>query len=98
MPRPNFGSHGAPQKARDVKKSAQILPRTVKWGMSAGNDLFTGAKILFVPVAALGGTVACVTSGLFNTIANLFRHGDEIVIKKGTYFNIILLSTLDIPS
>ena len=84
--------------ARDVKKSAQILPRTVKWGMSAGNDLFTGAKILFVPVAALGGTVACVGSSAYNIVADLFKHGDEIIIKRGTLFNIILLSTLDVPS
>lgn len=83
---------------RDLKKAGQILPRTVKWATSAGDDLFVGAKVLFVPVAAIGGTVACICSGTYNTIANLFRKGDEIIIKRGTEFNIILLSTLDIPS
>lgn len=82
----------------DLKKSGAILPKTVKWGATAGDDLFKGAKILFVPVAAVSGTVATVLSGTYNIIANLFEHGDEIVIKKGTYFNIILLSKLDIPS
>lgn len=84
--------------SKDLKKSGQILPRTVKWGNSAGDHLFKGAKYIFVPVAAVGGTVACVSSGAYNIIADLFRHGDEIIIKKGTNFNIILLSTLDIPS
>ena len=84
--------------ARDVKKAGQIVPRTVKWGASAGDDLFKGAKILFVPVAAVGGVVACVGSSVYNTVADLFRHGDEIIIKKGVKFDIILLSTLDIPS
>ena len=83
---------------RDLKKAGQIVPRTVKWGASAGDELFKGAKFLFVPVAAVGGVVACVGSGVYNTLADLFRHGDEIIIKKGTNFNIILLSTLDIPS
>lgn len=82
----------------DLKKSGSILPRTIKWGKTAGDDLFTGAKILFVPVACVGGTVAMVGSGAYNIVADLFRHGDEIVIKKGTAFNIILLSTLDVPS
>jgi hypothetical protein len=83
---------------QDLVKSAKILPKTIKWGATAGDELFTGAKILFVPVAFVGGTVAMVGSGVYNTIANLFRHGDEIVIRKGTIFNIILLSRLDVPS
>lgn len=82
----------------DLKKSGQILPKTVKWGASAGDDLFKGAKILFVPVATIGGTVAMICSGTYSIISNLFEHGDEIIIKKGTIFNIILLSKLDVPS
>lgn len=82
----------------DLKKSGSILPRTINWGKTAGDDLFTGAKILFVPVAFVGGTIATAGSGVYNIIADLFRHGDEIVIKRGTVFNIILLSTLDVPS
>ncbi len=84
--------------ARDTKKAAQIVPKTIKWGTTAGDDLFKGAKIIFVPVAATGGVIACTCSTIYNTIANLFRHGDEIVIKKGTNFDIILLDTLEIPS
>lgn len=83
---------------RDAKKSGKIVGRTIKWGKTAGDDLFVGAKLIFVPVAALGGTVACVSSTAYNAVADLFRTGDEIVIKKGTVFNIILLSTLDVPS
>ena len=83
---------------RDWKKAGQIVPRTIKWGATSGDELFKGAKILFIPVAALGGSIACVGSGVYNTIADLFRHGDEIIIDKGSEFNIILLKTLDIPS
>lgn len=82
----------------DLKKSGAIFPRTVKWGTTAGDDLFTGAKYLFVPLAAVGGGVATVCSGAYNIVANLFEHGDEVVIKKGSVFNIILLFKLDIPS
>ena len=84
--------------ARDVKKSGQIVPRTIKWGATAGDELFKGAKILYVPVAAIGGVIACAGSSVYNTIADLFRHGDEVVIKKGAEFSIILLQTLEIPS
>jgi len=84
--------------ARDTKKAGKIVPRTVKWGKTAGDDLFKGARFIFVPVAALGGCVACAGSTVYNTFADLFRHGDEIIIKKGTDFDIILLSKLEIPS
>ena len=84
--------------ASDVKKSVQIVPRTVKWGMTSGDELFTGAKYIFVPIAAIGGSVACVGSSVYSVVADLFKHGDEIIIKRGTIFNIILLSNLDVPS
>lgn len=83
---------------RDLKKAGQIVPRTVKWGQTAGDDVFKGAKFIFVPIAAVGGCVACVGSGAYNIIADLFRHGDEIIIKKDAVFEIILLGTLEIPS
>jgi len=84
--------------ARDVKKAGRIVPRTIKWGATSGDNLFVGAKYLFIPVAAAGGVIACIGSSVYNTIADLFRHGDEVIIKKDTLFNILLLSTLEIPS
>ena len=91
------GNYFSATKA-DLKKSGSILPKTVKWGATAGDDLFKGAKILFVPISAVAGTIATVCSGGYNIISNLFEHGDEIIIKKGTTFNIILLAKLDVPS
>ena len=83
---------------RDIKKAGQIVPRTVKWGETAGDNLFKGAKYVFIPVSAIGGVFACAGSAVYNTIADLFRHGDEIIIKKGEVFEILLLATLEIPS
>lgn len=82
----------------DLKKSGQIVSKTVKWGITAKDNVFQGAQVVAVPVAAVGGVVACVCSGVYNTVADLFRHGDEIIIEKGAVFDIILLSTLEIPS
>lgn len=83
---------------RDVKKAGSIPKRTIQWGKTSGDNLFVGAKFLFVPVSALGGAVACVGSSVYNTVADLFRHGDEIIIKRDTVFDILLLSTLEMPS
>ncbi len=80
--------------AKDVKKSGQYVPNAIKWGQSKGDK----AKYVLVPLGAIGGSVACVGASVYNTVADLFRHGDEIVIKKDTIFNVILLSKLDVPS
>ena len=82
----------------DVKRAGQIVPRTIKWGATSGDNLFTGAKYVFIPVSALGGTLACVGSSVYNTVADLFRKGEEIVIPKGVEFDIILTSDLEIPN
>jgi len=79
---------------KDAKKSGQLVTRSINWGKSTGENI----KYVVVPFAALGGGIACVGSTVYNTVADLFRHGDEIIIKKGTHFNIILLSELNIPS
>lgn len=83
---------------RDWKKSGAIVSKTVNWGKTAKDNVFNGAQLIAVPVAAVGGVAACAVSGVYNTFADLFRHGDEIIIKKGANFDIILLSTIEIPS
>lgn len=82
----------------DVINAGKIVPRTVNWGKTSDDTLFKGAKFVFVPLAALGGSVACVGSSVYNTVADLFRRGDEIIIKKGSEFDILILSNLEIPN
>ena len=81
---------------RDVKNSGKIVKNSINWAEDTGDDLFTGAKYVLVPISAIGGSIACVSVSGFSTIADLFKKGDEVVLKKGAPFTIILLSTLDI--
>lgn len=83
---------------KDAVKAGKIVPRTINWGKTSDDTLFKGAKFVFVPVAAISGGIACVGSTVYNTVADLFRHGDEIIIKKGSLFDILILSNLEIPN
>ena len=69
----------------------------MSWGVSRGDEWFNGADYIAVPFAAVGSSVACVCTCLYSTVADLFKHGDEIIIKKNAPFDIMILSTLDIP-
>ena len=80
--------------ARDARNSKQYVTKSINWGKSKGGNI----QYVLVPLGAVGGGIACVSSSIFNTFADLFKHGDEIIIKKGTKFNILLLSDLDVPS
>ena len=73
--------------SKDLKRAGKYIPSAIKFGASSGEHVFPGSQIIFVPLGFVGGTVACLCSGTYNIIANLFRHGDEIIIKKGTNFN-----------
>ena len=83
---------------KDAKNSTKYVSKSINWGKTAGDKMFTGAKYVLVPVGAVGGGIACAGNAVYNTVADLFRHGDEIIIKKDDSFNIIILQKLNIPS
>ena len=83
---------------KDVKKSGQLVSKSVNWGRTTGDKMFKGARYVLIPIGAIGGSFACAGSATYNTIADLFRHGDEVIIKKDDTFDIIILKELEIPS
>lgn len=83
---------------KDLQDSGEMVSNAVEWGRDTGDDLFEGARYIFIPIGAVGGTIGCVAKSAYSTVANIFRHGNEIIIKKGAIFSIILLHELVIPS
>ncbi len=78
-------------------KSGEIIKKSVNWGVNSGEELFSGGKYLVTPFAAIGGTVAGGGYLVFDSIADLFRKGQTVVITKGQRFSILLLEPLDVP-
>lgn len=83
---------------KDAKNSTKYLKNSINWGKNTSKTIFNGAEYIFVPIGAIGGSIACAGSTIFNTFADLFRNGDEIIIKKNDTFDIIILKDLKIPS
>jgi len=78
-------------------KSTDIVKDTTQWGLNAGSELFTGGQYVLTPIAAVGGTVAAGGYLIVDSIADLFRKGDEVIINYGQPFDILLLEPLDVP-
>lgn len=81
----------------NADKSGEIIAKSVDWGVNSGEELFKGGKFLITPFAALGGTVVGAGYLIGDSIADLFRKGQTIVITKGQRFTIMLLEPLDVP-
>lgn len=77
--------------------AVEYVQKSTQWGLNAGEKLFKGATIITTPVGAIGGTVFGVGYIFYETIADLFKKGDEVLINQGEKFDIILLDYLDIP-
>lgn len=73
------------------------VQRSTQWGLNAGDKLFPGATIITTPVGAIGGTIFGVGYIFYETIADLFKKGDEVIINQGEKFDIMLLDYLDVP-
>ncbi len=82
---------------RNVKKSGKIITNTTKWGISSGEELFSGGRFLVTPFAAIGGTIGGGAYLVGDSIIDLFRKGHDVVIDQGIVFDIILLEPLDVP-
>ncbi len=81
----------------NADKSGGIIKKSVNWGIYSGEELFTGGKYLVTPFAAIGGTVAGAGYLIGDSIIDLFRKGQDIIITKGQNFSIMLLEPLDVP-
>ena len=82
---------------RNAQKSGKIITKTTKWGISSGEELFTGGRFLVTPFAAIGGTIGGGAYLVGDSIIDLFRKGHDIIIDQGIVFDIILLQPLDVP-
>lgn len=82
---------------RNVKKSGDIVAGATNWGIDTGDDLFKGGKYLLTPIGAVAGVFGGAIYLVGDSIIDIFRRGNEVIINQGQPFNIILIKGLDVP-
>jgi hypothetical protein len=83
--------------AQNWHKSVDIVKNTTLWGVKSGEKLFQGGEILVTPIAAAGGVIGGGFYFVGDSIIDLFRKGNEVVINQDKVFDILLLDNLDVP-
>lgn len=91
------GNYGYALK-QNVKRSGEIIKNSTDWGIKVGEDKMGGyLQYITTPIAAVGGTFGAGAYLVGDSVADLFRKGQEVVIPHGTNFNVYLQQDLDVP-
>ena len=77
-------------------KSKDITVRSTNYGLSVKDD-HPGLQFLTTPFCAAGGFIGGVGYFIGDSIADMFRKGQDVYIKKGEIINVTLVNPIDIP-
>lgn len=79
-------------------KTVDITTTATDYGMDIGEDVLYGAaRILTVPVCALGGAIGGGAYWLGDSVADMFRKGKDVEFNQDETLTVILTQPIDVP-
>ena len=90
----NLGYGEAVQKNYDRAK--EITKNATEYGLSVGDD-HPGLQYLTTPFCAIGGFIGGVGYFLGDSVADMFRKGEDVYIKAGNILTVRLVNPIDVP-
>lgn len=93
-----YGSKGYGEAIqKNWAKTVEITKNATQFGMNAGEDAFTGAQYITTPVCAVGGAFGGGAYFVGDSIIDLFRKGEDVILKQGTVLDVTLTNPIDVP-
>ena len=77
-------------------KAVEITKNSTNYGLKAG-DSAPGIQYLTTPICAIGGFIGGVGYWIGDSVADMFRKGQDVYINKGDILAVKLLNPIDIP-
>lgn len=90
----NLG-YGEAVKA-NYQRGVEMTKNAVDYGMKAGESA-PGIQYMTAPLCAIGGFIGGVGYFIGDSVADMFRKGQEVCINKGDVLYVKLLEPIDIP-
>lgn len=78
-------------------KTVDITKSATQFGMDLGEDAFTGAVYLTAPICAAGGAFGGGAYLVGDSIIDLFRKGEDVLLNQGTILDVMLTNPIDVP-
>lgn len=78
-------------------KTVEIAQKSTQFGVDIGEDSFTGAVYLTAPVCAIGGAFGGGAYLVGDSVIDLFRKGEDVIINQGAILDVMLTNPIDVP-
>lgn len=93
-----YGSKGYGEAIqKNWSRTVEITKNATQFGLNAGEDAFTGAQYITTPICAVGGAFGGGAYFVGDSIIDLFRKGDDVILKQGSVLDVTLTNPIDIP-
>ena len=93
-----FGSKGYGEALKkNWAKTVEITQNSTQFGVDLGEDAFTGAVYLTAPICAIGGAFGGGAYLVGDSIIDLFRKGQDVILNQGTILDVMLSYPIDVP-
>ncbi|MCD8378344.1 MAG: hypothetical protein LUB59_06115 [Candidatus Gastranaerophilales bacterium] len=77
-------------------KTCDITKVSTNYGKRAKN-VIPGSQFVTTPICALGGAIGGFCYLVGDSVADLFKKGDEVTLLKGSILEVILTQPIDVP-
>lgn len=81
---------------KNYERGVEITKKATNYGLSAG-DSAPGIQYLTTPICAFGGFIGGVGYLVGDSVADMFRKGQDVYINKGDVLSVKLTTPIDIP-
>ncbi len=80
----------------NFEKGVNITKKTTEYGWTVGDD-HPGLQYITTPFCAVGGFIGGIGYWFGDSVADMFRKGQEVYILKGDVLNVQLINPIDVP-
>lgn len=93
-----YGSKGYGEALKkNWKEAVEITQNAAQFGSDIGEDAFTGANYITTPLCAVGGAFGGGVYLVGDSVIDLFRKGDDVILNQGAILDVILTNPIDVP-
>lgn len=93
-----FGSKGYGEALKkNWTKTVEITKNATQFGVDIGDSAFSGAVYLTAPICAAGGAFGGGAYFVGDSIIDLFRKGEDVMLNQGTILDVMLSYPIDVP-
>lgn len=92
-----YGSKGYGEALKtNWNNSVEITKNATQFGVDAG-DAIPGLVYLTAPICAVGGAFGGGAYLVGDSVIDLFRKGQDVILNQGAILNVMLISPIDVP-